>query len=78
MFRHGIEDAQQLPHARDAHAPDCLVIAEAATIAILRHDDKGRDRRDSTKRESFQRRLERCQTRLAPELVNEDSHFETP
>ena len=41
-------------------------------------DDKGRDRRDPTKRESFQRRLECCQTRLASELVNEDSLFQTP
>ena len=49
---------------------------------IQRHDDdKGRDRRDPTKRtkrESFQRRLECCQTRLASELVNEDSLFQTP
>jgi hypothetical protein len=82
MFRHGIEDVQQPPHARGAHGDmagsDCPATAEAATIVIQRHDDgKGHDRRDPTKRESFQCRMECCQTRLASELVNEDSLFQT-
>jgi hypothetical protein len=55
MLCHGIEGEQQLPHARDAHAPDCPETAEAATIMIQRpDDDKGRDRCDRTKRDLSQ------------------------
>jgi len=35
-------------------------------------------RRHRPRAETFQCRLERCQTRLTSELVNEDSLFQTP